>query len=1518
MVYQTQQWLKTGFLIIAFFTAQLLFARNESNLNSNPWRPIAETSFAKKSMERTLVPKAYQTFKLNLPALQEVLQTAPLRFSAAADLENVIIRLPMPNGELEQFQIFAAPIMEAGLAEKFPMIKSYAGIGMNDPTASVRMDVTQFGLHAMIMSDRHSTVFIDPYSRQDTEHYLTYYKKDYEEESDFECHVKGEGDSQLMEMETEAENENSLLAGDCVLRTYRLAITCTGEYAAFHGGTVAGVMAAMNTTMVRVNGVYEREVNVNMVIVDGNDTLIFLDAATDPYNDGSPGQMIGECHDQCEEKIGSANYDIGHIFSTQGGGLAGFGVVCSATRKGNGVTGTNSPQGDPFDIDYVAHEIGHQFGGSHSYNNSCSGNRSDNNAMEPGSGSTIMAYAGICNPNVQFASDDYFHAISIQQISNYINSGNGNSCAVFTNTGNNAPTVEGGNDYVLPVGTPFKLTAVGADADADPISYCWEQMDNEISTQPPTGQNTSGPSFRTYDPREDEFRYFPKLTDVINGINDEWEVLPEVGRNMSFRVTVRDNHMGSGCTAEDDVNLTFANEAGPFLVQAPNTELTWIGGTMETVTWDVANTDAAPVSCANVNILLSTDGGLTYPTTLASEVPNTGSFDVLVPEDASTTCRVMVVCADNIFYDISNEDFTIEIATNPIFVMSASPMLQDVCGTVGAVTYSLDLTGLAGFNENVTLTTTGEPADAALSFSQNNFVPSGISNLTLGNLENVVDGTYNIIVTATSTSITIEQAVTLIISNSLPDQIVLSGPTDGAATQSVSPTLTWAAVDNANTYVVEISTSPAFGNNIVETATVVENNFTSNGLSPLTVYYWRVRGTNNCGENDATTWFSFQTESSTCTSFTSTDTPITIAGNSVNTISSDLSIGNSLNIISVQPTMEINHTWVGDLSAILIAPSGTQLDLFDQPGVPSSQYGCRENNLLLTFDDNATNTAADLEGTCEDAGGYAINGTYQPLNSLAILAGEDAMGNWELEVSDAVDEDGGSLQSWALEICYSQEVGSMANLNNFLLTVAPSATETVANFYLAASSPTATAEQITFVVLSLPTNGTLQINGMAAIIGSTFTQADIDNNTLTYTNTNPDVAADSFNFDVITEDGSWIQNQTFNINIGAVAISANATTGQQVSCNDGNDGIIVVNATGINPPFEYSLDGTDFQESNTFENLAAGTYTFIVRDNNGEELTTNPVTLTNPTALSGESTVDANTVTLSAAGGTGTLMYNVNGSNFQVGNVFSNLPNGDYTFGIMDENGCQITIMSTINIIESAVATTTAVSCVNGDDGTITVSEVVGGTAPYLYSLDNNNFVSNNIFTSLLAGGYTVYVMDATGYSFTVGSFQVNNAATLSVTALEDLNTITATGLGGNGTLTYSINGGDFQDSNVFTDLENGVYVVTVMDENGCIATSIEITINVTASKELDFDLNFSLFPSPNDGQFTIDLNQPTEQNITLRIFDVTGKLVSEIDFEKNTKQLQSTINVSYLPAGSYEVLLTDGKMFGRKRFVKM
>ena len=625
-----------------------------SSVSGVVWSDV-EASLIVPVGERQIVPDSYRTVMLNRIELDNILRQAPHENTVKAKNSPVIISLPLPNGGFGRFRIVESPVMAPELAAKFPEIKTYAGQGIDDGTANVRFDVTPHGFHASVLS-AYGTFYIDPYSKNDITNYISYYTKDLARDpNEFTCEV--------MESNIKESNEfdNPTSIGD-ELRTYRLALACTGEYATFHGGTVPGVLAAMTTSVNRVNQVYENDFAVRMILIANNNLLVYLNAGTDPYTNNNGGTMLGQNQANIDAVIGSANYDIGHVFSTGGGGIAGLSVVCINGQKARGVTGLFSPIGDPFDIDYVAHEMGHQFAGNHTQNNSgCNANPST--AYEPGSASTIMGYAGVCSPSLQNNSDPYFHSISQIETGGFI-TGAGGTCAVTTATGNTAPSVTipaGG--FTIPISTPFSLTGSATDPDNDTLTYCWEQFDVGPQGNPnnPVG---NAPIFRSFNPKTTGERIFPKITDIINNTQTLGERLPTYTRSLKFRLTVRDNNSGAGGHASQLMQFNVDGASGPFIITAPNTAITWNEGSTETVTWNVANTSAAPVNCANVNILLSTDGGNTFPVTLASNTPNDGSENITVPNNLTATARVKVEAVGNIFFDMSNANFTIDPASS--------------------------------------------------------------------------------------------------------------------------------------------------------------------------------------------------------------------------------------------------------------------------------------------------------------------------------------------------------------------------------------------------------------------------------------------------------------------------------------------------------------------------------------------------------------------------------------------------------------------------------------------------------------------------------------------------------------------------------------------------------------------------------------------------------------------------------------------------------------------------------------
>ncbi|MCK8521578.1 M12 family metallo-peptidase [Aquimarina sp. D1M17] len=634
------------------------------SIHAQVWTPTTASKTNTKAKElRKTTPNSYKLFTLNSKQLTSILENTPSRSNQKTS--TTILELPAKDGDIQRFSILEASIFEPELAKKFPDIKSYVGYGIDDPTSIARFSLSKSGgMHVMISSGNHKTIFIDPYTK-DKQDYIAYYKTDLPSDpSGFRCMVEETVKSNSSEQNIPT-NKN---ANDGRLRTFRLAVACTGEYSQFHlnnqgissGATdqvkKAAVLAAVNTTMTRVNGIFERDLSLTMVLVNNNDDIIFLNPNTDNLSNNSAGSLINESQTVCDNVIGFNNYDIGHAFSTGGGGLAQLRSPCT-NSKARGITGQNQPIGDPYDVDYVAHEMGHQYGGNHTQNNSC---QRSNASVEPGSASTIMGYAGICSPNVQNNSDAYFHAISIQEMWQNISQGS-STCGAQSNTGNAAPTANAGSDYTIPSSTPFILKGNATDANTgNTLTYCWEQMDAQPATMPPSASSTNGPAFRSLNPTSSPDRYMPALPTVIAGqTSSTWEVVPSVSRTMNFRLTVRDNAPGGGSTASDNMRVTVAGGAGPFVVNSPNTSVSWPSGSTQTVTWNVAGTTGNGINAANVDILLSTNGGNTYPITIASAVTNDGSHAITVPNAIGTQNRIMVRGSNHIFYDISNTNFEI-------------------------------------------------------------------------------------------------------------------------------------------------------------------------------------------------------------------------------------------------------------------------------------------------------------------------------------------------------------------------------------------------------------------------------------------------------------------------------------------------------------------------------------------------------------------------------------------------------------------------------------------------------------------------------------------------------------------------------------------------------------------------------------------------------------------------------------------------------------------------------------------
>ncbi|AZA88192.1 T9SS C-terminal target domain-containing protein [Chryseobacterium shandongense] len=622
----------------------------------NYWSKLKDPKVSRENLNpRWTNPNTFSLYQADLEKIKADLKKAPQRFSGN---EGLIMKFPDPDGNIRDYVVQEASVMEPELQAKFPEIRSYTGWQKNHPENTIRFSVTPSTGISVMYFDHWDISYLDSYTK-DNSAFIVYKRKDLPANDRlFECHIENE----LDELKNSGSANKAPLVSDGQFRTYRLALSATGEYTTFHGGTIPLAMAAMVTTMTRVNGIYEKTISTTMVMVGNNNQLIYTNASTDPFTNGNPNTMINENQTNTTNIIGSANYDIGHVFGTNSGGLAGLGVVCISSAKARGVTGSGAPIGDPFDIDYVAHEIGHQFGANHTFraaSGSCNGNFNNATAFEPGSGSTIMAYAGICgaNNNVQNNSDAYFHAASVLEM--YAVLQRANDCSSKISNGNAVPTADAGADYTIPKGTAFVLTGTGTDPNGDPLTYLWEQYDNTNNTQPPVSTATVGPVYRSLTPTASPSRYFPALSSVLaNNLVPKWEVTPGVARTLNFSLVVNDNKATGNQAARDVMTVTVTND-GPFTVTSQTSGGSFTGNTSIPVTWNVAGTNTGAINTQNVTILLSKDGGLTFNTVLAASVPNTGSANVTLPNENVAFARIMVKAVNNIYYALNSSSFAI-------------------------------------------------------------------------------------------------------------------------------------------------------------------------------------------------------------------------------------------------------------------------------------------------------------------------------------------------------------------------------------------------------------------------------------------------------------------------------------------------------------------------------------------------------------------------------------------------------------------------------------------------------------------------------------------------------------------------------------------------------------------------------------------------------------------------------------------------------------------------------------------
>jgi hypothetical protein len=847
------------------------------------WRPHTDAAriITDKAVARLAFPTDFKLFDLDLtPLRNEVFKTV-----ANASAHAGIISLPNADGQIEQFEIIEASNFEPALQAQFPQIRAFSGKGITDKYATLKLSMSPQGIQTMVFRTGKESEFIEPYSADHTV-YAVFKKQP--KVLPWKCSTPEQ--KLATHIDNQLGNVAARSTGD--LKTMRLAQSVTAEYANFFGATsaaqVALVLAAVNATLTRCNGIYEKDLALHLNLIAATTNVFYYNPSTDPYSaasSGAGGAWNGELQSTLTSVIGAANYDIGHLFGASGGGgNAGcIGCVCVNNSKGSGFTSPADaiPQGDNFDVDYVVHEVGHQLGANHTFSMS---NEQTGVNVEPGSGITIMGYAGITSQDLAPHSIAFYHAASIAQIQANLS---GKTCPVTTSlAGNNAtPVANAGSNFTIPVSTPFALTGSATDANAgDVLTYSWEQNDNSPTSQ--TGSNSvarankeSGPNWITFAPATSPIRYFPKMSTILAGglisgpltggdAGANTEALSSVSRTLNFRLTVRDNAPYSstapvtvGQTNFDDMTVTVTNSSGPFSVTAPNTAVSWAGNSSQTITWSVAGTTAAPVSCANVKISISTDGGTTFSTLVAS-TPNDGSEVVTIPNTPATTARIKIEAVGNIFFDISNTNFTV---TSGSSCASPAGLTAAAITTTSATVGWTAVSGAVSYDVDYKTSSSGTWINAATGTTATSL---GLTGLTPGTTYD-----YRVRTNCAGGSSPYSAAqftTTSIVTCSAPSGLTSSGITTTGATVS------WTAVSGAVSYDVDYKPNASATWINVATGTT-STAVTISGLTSATLYDWRVR-TNCSGSSSIYAAAQFTTVSTTCASTLDNSTNGTRAG----------------------------------------------------------------------------------------------------------------------------------------------------------------------------------------------------------------------------------------------------------------------------------------------------------------------------------------------------------------------------------------------------------------------------------------------------------------------------------------------------------------------------------------------------------------------------------------------------------------------------------------------------------------
>jgi len=996
------------------------FLFNSFSFAQSNWTLISEDKISDIVKNRQ---NDWRFYKLNKKQISNELNLIKFDKNVRKPIELI---LPNEKGDFESFNIIPAGVLSSELQNKYPEVKTYLGKSNDRINVKVRLSDSPMGFNIWILMPNGQNHFIQPL-KVDSSIYFSYPRSEKSFSEVFKCYTKTKKKTNLSYLKSKNITSSQLKLSENI-KTFRIAISATGEFTSFWGddddsnGTNSeDAFAAVASTINRINEVFENDLGIHLELVS-DASLLYDNLETDPYTD----DLNEEVQKTLDDVFGSENYDVGQVFDYgQADGNAGYiGSVCIDAKKGSAYTShpfQDTSGGvfmnDYFDLDYVAHELGHQFGAFHtfSYNMEGAGVNS-----EPGSGSTIMGYAGITGlDNVALHGDPYFHYYSIKNITEYVEF---TSCFSSESINNQVPLVSAGKDIVIPIGTPYELIAEASDPDLDILYYCWEQLDNgQVDANNFGPDKVNGAQARSLPPSLLNYRYIPNMTAILNGnltqtnpsVGDNWETVSNVDRILTWGITIRDRSLDTigqqGRTASDKKILTVDSNIGPFKIISQNqTNLIWEAGTRQIINWDVAGTNLSPIDTKNVNIYFSADG-FNSSEILLEKTPNDGLAEVIVPSTVSSTNgRIMLKPDNSIYFTVNKEN--ISVIQSP-FVIKFQNFIQEICDQ-NMVQFNFDYSTYLDFNEDVNLTIDNLPQGLTVNISPDNLNNSSTSGeVKIFGLENLSPQDIHLRLKAESTNVSRSFDFDLNYRNDDVNPPELLTPEDNLEEVSLSTTLTWNDDENASIYQIQISKDIGF-QEIIFSENIDQSFYNIDKLEFNSNYFWRVKSINNCSQSNFSNPFSFKTQKITCGLYESENLPISLndatsLDESGLTVTS-IEISDIVNIVDINVNLTLTHTWVEDLRIYLVSPDGTKVTLSQNSG------GDGDNYTETVFDQDSQTSISSANAP--------FTGSFRPVESLDIFNGERANGNWVLQIVDQGPQDTGELIDFSIQICYTGNV----------------------------------------------------------------------------------------------------------------------------------------------------------------------------------------------------------------------------------------------------------------------------------------------------------------------------------------------------------------------------------------------------------------------------------------------------------------------------------------------------------------